>query len=139
MAKRYATECVDILDVCRKLQLLIEQKYAKAWELIVRIVSILVKTALAEKLIGKGRAEAQDGKRNILISTIAINLIRLWEIKHQLSLILKKQIERTLPLACKRAYEYALIYFSRLRATTNPRKTLKPPVCPIGALAGLRN
>jgi four helix bundle protein len=45
MAKRSATECAGILDVCQKLQLLDEQKYIKGRELIVRIVSILTKMA----------------------------------------------------------------------------------------------
>lgn len=45
MAKRSATECAGILDVCQKLQLLDEQKYIQGRELIVRIVSILVKMA----------------------------------------------------------------------------------------------
>ena len=45
MAKRSATECAGILDVCRKLQLLDEQKYVKGRELLVRIVSILTKMA----------------------------------------------------------------------------------------------
>ena len=45
MAKRSATECTGILDVCQKLKLLDEQKYLKGRELIVRIVSILVKMA----------------------------------------------------------------------------------------------
>ncbi len=45
MAKRSATECAGILDVCQKLKLLDEQKYLKGRELIVRIVSILVKMA----------------------------------------------------------------------------------------------
>ena len=45
MAKRSATECAGILDVCQKLQLLDEQKYIRGRELIVRIVSILTKMA----------------------------------------------------------------------------------------------
>jgi four helix bundle protein len=45
MAKRSATECAGILDVCQKLQLLDEQKYVEGRELIVRIVSILTKMA----------------------------------------------------------------------------------------------
>jgi four helix bundle protein len=45
MAKRSATECAGILDVCQKLQLLDEQKYMRGRELIVRIVSILTKMA----------------------------------------------------------------------------------------------
>ena len=49
MAKRSATECASILDICRKLQLMDEQKYVKGRELIVRIVSILVKMAQRKK------------------------------------------------------------------------------------------
>jgi four helix bundle protein len=45
MAKRSATECAGILDVCQKLQLLDEQKYIKGRELIVRIVSLLTRMA----------------------------------------------------------------------------------------------
>ena len=45
MAKRSATECASILDVCWKLQLLDEEKYVKGRELLVRIVSILTKMA----------------------------------------------------------------------------------------------
>lgn len=45
MAKRSATECASILDICQKLQLMDEQKYVKGRELIIRIVSILVKMA----------------------------------------------------------------------------------------------
>ena len=45
MAKRSATECAGILDVCEKLQLMDEQKYVKGRELLIRIVSILVKMA----------------------------------------------------------------------------------------------
>ena len=45
MAKQSLIECAFILDVCRKLQLLDEQKYIKGREMIVRIVSILVKMA----------------------------------------------------------------------------------------------
>lgn len=45
MAKRSATECAGILDVCRKLQLLDEQRYAKGREQLISIVSILTKMA----------------------------------------------------------------------------------------------
>jgi four helix bundle protein len=45
MAKRSATECAGILDVCRKLQLLNELEYAQGREMLVRIVSILTKMA----------------------------------------------------------------------------------------------
>ena len=49
MAKRSATECASILDVCRKLQLLDEQKYAKGRDILGRIVSILTKMAQRTK------------------------------------------------------------------------------------------
>ena len=55
MAKRSATECTSILDVCWKLQLLDKQKYIKVREMIVRIVSILVKMAQRRNLLGKGK------------------------------------------------------------------------------------
>jgi len=45
MAKRSATECAGILEVCRKLELLDGQRYVKGRELLVRIVSILTKMA----------------------------------------------------------------------------------------------
>lgn len=43
MAKRSATECAGILDVCQSLQLLSEERYGKGRELLISIVSILVK------------------------------------------------------------------------------------------------
>ena len=49
MAKRSATECAGVLDVCQKLQLLDEQRYVRGRELIVRIVSILTKMAQRKK------------------------------------------------------------------------------------------
>ncbi len=45
MAKRSATECAGILDVCQKLQLLDEKNYALGRELLIRIVSMLIKMA----------------------------------------------------------------------------------------------
>ena len=45
MAKRSATQCALIVDICWKLQWLDEQKYVKGREMMVRIVSILVKMA----------------------------------------------------------------------------------------------
>lgn len=45
MAKRSATECAGILDVCRKLQLLNEEKYVKGRDILIRLVSILTKMA----------------------------------------------------------------------------------------------
>jgi four helix bundle protein len=43
MAKRSATECAGILDVCQRLQLIDEQHQTRGHELIIRIVSMLIK------------------------------------------------------------------------------------------------
>jgi four helix bundle protein len=43
MAKRSATECAGILDVCQRLQLIDEQCQTKGRELLIRIVSMLIK------------------------------------------------------------------------------------------------
>jgi len=45
MAKRSATECSGIIDVCMCLQLLDEEKYKKGRELLLRIVAMLIKMA----------------------------------------------------------------------------------------------
>ena len=45
MAKRSATECAGILDVCQRLQLVEEERHTKGLELLIRIVSMLVKMA----------------------------------------------------------------------------------------------
>ena len=45
MAKRSATECAGILDVCQRLQLLEEKRYVLGRELLIRIVSMLIKMA----------------------------------------------------------------------------------------------
>jgi four helix bundle protein len=45
MAKRSATECAGILDVCQRLQLIDDQHHTKGRELIIRIVSMLIKMA----------------------------------------------------------------------------------------------
>ena len=45
MAKRSATECAGILDVCQRLQLLDEQNHARGRDLAHRIVSMLIKMA----------------------------------------------------------------------------------------------
>lgn len=49
MAKRSATECAGVMDVCQKLQLVDEQRYGRGRELLVRIVSILTKMAQRSK------------------------------------------------------------------------------------------
>src|SRR3990167_1057838 len=43
MARRSATECASIFDVCRRLRIIPEVKYEKARELLIRIVSMLTK------------------------------------------------------------------------------------------------
>lgn len=45
MAKRSATECASILDVCRQLKLIEETKYSRGRELLIRIVAMLTKMA----------------------------------------------------------------------------------------------
>lgn len=45
MAKRSATECAAVLDVCQRLQLIEERQYTKGRELLIRIVSMLIKMA----------------------------------------------------------------------------------------------
>lgn len=45
MAKRSATECAGILDVCQRLQLVDEHNQTKGRELLIRIVSMLIKMA----------------------------------------------------------------------------------------------
>ena len=45
MAKRSATECAGILDVCQGLQLINEQYQIKGREILIRIVSMLIKMA----------------------------------------------------------------------------------------------
>ena len=45
MAKRSATECAGILDVCQRLQLVDEQYQTRGRELLIRIVSMLIKMA----------------------------------------------------------------------------------------------
>lgn len=43
MAKRSATECASIFDICRKLQLIDEERLLKGRHLLIRIVSMLTK------------------------------------------------------------------------------------------------
>jgi four helix bundle protein len=47
MAKRSATECVGILDISRRLKIIDEKNYSKSRELLIRIVSMLIKMAKA--------------------------------------------------------------------------------------------
>src|SRR5271167_1846301 len=43
MAKRSATECASIFDICRRLQLCNEERLVKGRELLIRIVAMLTK------------------------------------------------------------------------------------------------
>jgi len=43
MAKRSATECAGIFDICRRLQIVSESHCTKGRELLIRIVSMLTK------------------------------------------------------------------------------------------------
>jgi four helix bundle protein len=43
MAKRSATECASILDVCRRLEMLDDSLYTRGRELLLRIVAMLTK------------------------------------------------------------------------------------------------
>lgn len=45
MAKRSATECASIFDVCRRLQLIKEAQYTLGRELLIRVVAMLTKMA----------------------------------------------------------------------------------------------
>ncbi len=45
MAKRSATECAAIFDLCIRLKLIEESKYSKIREILIRIVSMLIKMA----------------------------------------------------------------------------------------------
>jgi four helix bundle protein len=54
MAKRSATECSAIFDVCQCLKLVEEQRYFKARQLLLRIVSMLVIMAQVANNSGTG-------------------------------------------------------------------------------------
>jgi four helix bundle protein len=43
MAKRSATECAGVLDVCQRLRLIEENRYIKGRELLIGVVSMLIK------------------------------------------------------------------------------------------------
>ena len=45
MARRSATECAGVLDVCQRLRLIEEQHYVKGRELLIRLISMLVRMA----------------------------------------------------------------------------------------------
>ena len=45
MAKRSATECAAIVNICLRLQLIDEKRYLQARELLIRLVSMLIKMA----------------------------------------------------------------------------------------------
>ena len=49
MAKRSATECAGVLDVCQRLLLVEESRYMKGRELLIGIVSMLIKMAQKQR------------------------------------------------------------------------------------------
>jgi four helix bundle protein len=49
MAKRSATECAGIFDVCQRLRLVEESRYMKGKELLIGIVSMLIKMAQKQR------------------------------------------------------------------------------------------
>lgn len=49
MAKRSATECAGVLDVCQRLRLIEENRYMKGRELLIGIVSMLIKMAQKQR------------------------------------------------------------------------------------------
>jgi four helix bundle protein len=54
MAKRSATECASILDVCKLLRLLTDDQYAQGRELLLRIAAMLTKMARADNASSVG-------------------------------------------------------------------------------------
>ena len=54
MTKRSATECAGIFDICSRLQLIEEDRYAEGRQLLLRIVSMLTKMAQASTNSGSG-------------------------------------------------------------------------------------
>jgi len=63
MAKRSATECAGILDVCRSLKVIDEQQYVKSRQLLLRIVSMLIKMAQLSDNSGTGTHTGTGTKR----------------------------------------------------------------------------
>jgi four helix bundle protein len=49
MAKRSATECAGVLDVCQRLRLIEENRYMKGRELLIGIVSMLIRMAQKQR------------------------------------------------------------------------------------------
>ena len=49
MTKRSATECAGVLDVCQRLHLVDENRYIKGRELLIGIVSMLIKMAQKQR------------------------------------------------------------------------------------------
>lgn len=49
MAKRSATECAGVLDVCQRLRLIEENRYLRGRELLIGIVSMLIKMAQKQR------------------------------------------------------------------------------------------
>ena len=58
MAKRSATECAGLFDVCRQLKLIEEEKYLQGRNLMIQIVAMLIKMAKRSDERQSGEAPA---------------------------------------------------------------------------------
>jgi four helix bundle protein len=69
IAKRSATECASIFDICRRLRIVNEEKVATARELLIRIVSMLTKMSQSASLNRAdlaGAAGAAESRKRFL-------------------------------------------------------------------------
>jgi four helix bundle protein len=57
IARRSATECAAVLDVCHRLELVDDQKFRRGRELIIEVVRGL--TAMAKRFEGQGQGRGQ--------------------------------------------------------------------------------
>jgi hypothetical protein len=63
MAKRSATECAGILDVCYQLALIEDTRHAKSRALLLRIVAMLIRMAKLSENSGSGSHTGSGTKR----------------------------------------------------------------------------
>ena len=65
IARRSGTECAAILDVCRRLQLVSEDRHAAGRDLLLRIVSMLVRMARPSRGSGTGTGTGTGTKDHL--------------------------------------------------------------------------
>ena len=58
MARRSATECAGILDICKRIHLIKENHYSKGRELLIRVVAMLTQMA---KVLGELKEKPRAG------------------------------------------------------------------------------